>query len=236
MVSPDNVDVIEIERFNQISTVWWDTRGEMGTLHTINPLRLRFITESNNLAGLRVLDVGCGGGILSEAMAKDGAKVTAIDLSQASIMVAKAHAETQGLPIDYRCVNVSEFAMENAGRFNIVTCMEMLEHVPQPKQVIAACAQVLKPGGRAIFSTINRTPKAFLFAIMIGEYVLHLLPRGSHKYSKLIRPQELNDWARENDLALSRMASLMYNPLTRKFTLAAHKEDVNYLAQYIKRN
>ena len=236
MLSPDNVDAIEIERFNQISAVWWDTHGEMGTLHTINPLRLRFITENNNLAELRVLDVGCGGGILSEAMAKAGAQVTAIDLSQASIIVAKRHAETQGLSIDYRCVDVAEFAAENAGRFNMVTCMEMLEHVPQPEQIIAACAMALKPGGQAIFSTINRTLKAYLFAILIGEKVLHLLPRGSHKYYRLIRPQELNAWAAENDLAFMRIASLMYNPLTRKFTLAAHKEDVNYLAQYYRRN
>ncbi len=235
MDSLGNADSVEIQRFDKISEVWWDPKGEMRTLHTINPLRLNFIKENDTLANLRILDVGCGGGILAEALAREGAIVTGIDLSQSSIEVARRHAQEQRLRVDYRCENVEEFAQKYAGGYSIVTCMEMLEHVPQPQQVIAACAQVLRPGGRAYFSTINRTPKAFLFDVLMGEYVLHLLPRGSHKYQRLIQPQELRSWAAENNLAFIRVASLMYNPLTGKFKVAAHKEDVNYMAQFVKR-
>jgi 2-polyprenyl-6-hydroxyphenyl methylase/3-demethylubiquinone-9 3-methyltransferase len=231
---PGNVDILEIERFDKISKVWWDPRGEMHTLHTINPLRLSFIEEYNTLANLKVLDVGCGGGILSEALARAGAQVTGIDLSHSSIGVARQHAQSQGLRVDYRHENVEEFASRQADSYDIVTCMEMLEHVPYPRQIITACAQALKPSGKAYFSTINRTPKAFLFAVLIGEYVLHLLPRGSHKYRRLIRPEELKCWAAGCNLAFIRIASLVYNPLTGKFKLAAHKEDVNYMAQFIK--
>ncbi len=236
MVSPGNADAREIEHFDQLSALWWDPKGALGTLHTINPLRLRFIYESIQISGLEILDVGCGGGILSEALAKAGAWVTGIDLSEASIRVAKLHAQTQGLPVEYRCGEVGEFAREHAGRFAIVTCMEMLEHVPEPREIIAACAQVLKPGGRAYFSTINRTVKAFLFAILAGEYIIHLLPRGSHRYHRLIRPQELKKWAESCRLGYLRSSSLMYNPLDRRFSLAAQREDVNYLAEFIKQD
>ncbi len=236
MDSPVNADQLEIERYDKLAEAWWDPRGEMHTLHTINPLRLGFIKENNTLVGLKILDVGCGGGILAEALAREGANVTAIDLSQGSIEVARQHAQSQRLHIDYRHENVDEFAQKHAEGYHIVTCMEMLEHVPHPQQVIAACSQVLKPGGRAYFSTINRTPKSFLFAILIGEYILRLLPRGSHTYRRLIRPQELKQWAAGYHLAFIRLASLMYHPLTGRFKVAAHREDVSYMAQFIKRS
>jgi 2-polyprenyl-6-hydroxyphenyl methylase/3-demethylubiquinone-9 3-methyltransferase len=235
MASLGNADALEIARFDRMSEVWWDPQGEMRTLHVINPLRLDFIRDNRTLSDLAILDVGCGGGILTEALARAGAHVTGIDLSQSSIAVAEQHAKSQGLPVEYYCANVEDFTQKHKECYDIVTCMEMLEHVPQPGQIIAACAQALKPGGQAYFSTINRTPKAFLFAILIGEYVLLLLPRGSHKYRRLIRPHELKAWAVENGLVFTRMASLMYNPLTGKFKLAAHKEDVNYLAQFTRR-
>jgi 2-polyprenyl-6-hydroxyphenyl methylase/3-demethylubiquinone-9 3-methyltransferase len=191
--------------------------------------------ENLTLHNPKILDVGCGGGILSEALAKTGAQVTGIDLSEASIETARRHAQTQGLQIDYRVENVEEFTQKHAGKFDVVTCMEMLEHVPEPGKIVAACAQVLKPGGHAVFSTINRTPKAFLFAIVGGEYILRLLPRGSHTYSKLIRPQELKNWAEASGLEFSNLASLIYNPFTRKFNVAIGREDVNYMARFIKK-
>jgi len=236
MTSIENADSKEIEKFDRVSRIWWDPEGEMGTLHTINPLRMNFIMEKLTVRNPKILDVGCGGGILSEALALTGAQVTGIDLSQASIEVARQHAQKQELNIDYRYESVEEIAQKYAGSFDVVTCMEMLEHVPEPNKIMAACAQALKPGGYAVFSTINRTPKAFLFAIIGGEYILHLLPRGTHTYQKLIRPQELRNWAQESGLEFSRLASLMYNPVTRKFKVAMGKEDVNYMAHFIKAN
>ena len=236
MTSFENADNKEIEKFDKVSQIWWDPEGEMGTLQTINPLRMNFIMEKLTVHIPKILDVGCGGGILSEALAKTGAQVTGIDLSQAAIEVAKQHAQKQGLEIDYRFESVEEIVRKHAGSFDVVTCMEMLEHVPEPGKIVAACAQALKPGGHAFFSTINRTPKAFLFAIIGGEYILRLLPKGTHTYSKLIRPRELKNWAEENSLEFSRLSSLMYNPFTRKFKVAAGKEDVNYMAHFIKKN
>ncbi len=214
MTSFENADNKEIGKFDKVSRIWWDPEGEMGTLHTINPLRTKFIMEMFTVSNPKILDVGCGGGILSEALAKIGAQVIGIDLSEASIQVARQHAQKQGLNIDYRYESVEEIARKQVGSFDVVTCMEMLEHVPKPDKIVAACAQALKPGGRAIFSTINRTPKAFLFAIVGGEYILHLLPRGTHRYRKLICPQELKNWAHESGLEFSRLSSLIYNPLT----------------------
>ena len=231
----NNFDDKEINKFDNVAQIWWDLQGEMGTLHTINPLRTQFITEKLTVRSPKVLDVGCGGGILSEARAKTGGQVTGIDLSNDSLKVARQHAQLQGLSIDYRHVSAEEVAQTQTGNFDVVTCMEMLEHVPEPEKVVAACAQALKPGGHAFFSSINRTPKAFLFAIIGGEYVLHLLPKGTHTYSKLIRPQELRLWSQKNSLEFARLASLMYNPFTRKFKVAPNKEDVNYMAHFIKK-
>ncbi len=229
-----NTDHEEIKKFDNVADIWWDPKGEMGTLHTINPLRTKFITEKLVTPNCAMLDVGCGGGILTEALAKSGGQVTGIDLSEASLEAARQHAREQGLKIDYRYENIEKVAEKHAGEFDVITCMEMLEHVPEPNKVIAACSQLLKPGGHAFFSTINRTPKAFLFAIIGGEYVLHLLPKGTHTYKKLIRPNELKHWAQENGLEFQRLSSLIYNPFTRKFKVA-EKEDVNYMAHFIKK-
>ncbi len=235
MTTFENADNKEIDKFDRVSQIWWDPKGEMGTLHTINPLRTNFIMEKVTVSNPKILDVGCGGGILSEALAKAGAQVTGLDLSEASLQVAQRHAQQQGLNIDYIYERAEDFAAKHAGTFDVVTCMEMLEHVPEPGKVVTACAQALKPGGLAFFSTINRTPKAFLFAIVGGEYILRLLPRGTHTYSKLIRPIELKNWNREAGLEFVRLASLMYNPFTRTFKVAPGREDVNYMAHFAKR-
>lgn len=236
MNESQNVDAAEIAHFNRIAQLWWDPAGKMGQLHAINGLRLRFITDRIPVAGPRVVDVGCGGGILTEALHKAGARVTGIDLSELSLEVARQHAARGGLDIDYRYMDVETLAQEEAGSFDAVTCMEMLEHVPHPDRVIAACATLLKPGGVAFFSTINRTFKAFAFAIVAGEYVLGLLPRGTHTYGKLIRPDEMRGWAGAAGLGFTAVASLMYNPLTRRFRVAPDREDINYMASFIKKD
>mgnify|MGYP000184414617 CR=1 FL=1 len=231
----ENADNREIEKFNKISQLWWDTEGKMGMLHVINPLRTRFIMEKLTMTNPRILDVGCGGGILSEALAKAGAQVTGLDLSEASIHIAKQHAQNQGLTIDYRHTNIQDVAGQEAGTFDVIVCMEMLEHVPEPEKIVAACAKALKPGGHAIFSTINRTLKAFLFAIIGGEYILRLLPRGTHTYSRLIRPTELKQWNHSVGLQFERLSSLIYNPFSRKFKVTADMEDVNYMMHFMKK-
>ena len=236
MTQFSNADAQEITKFDRVSKLWWNPQGKMGMLHTINPLRLKFIQQQIEMPHPRVVDVGCGGGILTEALAKTGAQATGIDLSEMSLEIARQHALKHGLAIDYHYKNAEQLAQEQAGSFDVVTCMEMLEHVPDPAAVIAACAQLLKPGGRAIFSTINRNPKAFLFAIVGGEYVLRLLPRGTHSYRKLIRPRELREWAHAAGLEFTGIASLMYNPLTRHFRVAANREDVNYMASFTKKS
>ena len=230
-----NTDTDEIKKFDNVANIWWDPKGEMGTLHTINPLRTKFITDGLDLAGRKVLDVGCGGGILTEALARCGAQATGIDLSNESIEAAKVHARQQGLDIEYRYENIDETVSKHAGEFDAITCMEMLEHVPEPKKIIAACSRLLKPGGHAFFSTINRTPKAFVFVIFGGEYILRLLPRGTHTYRKLIRPNELKQWAQESGLDFRRLSSLIYNPFTRKFKVV-DVEDNNYMAHFVKTN
>lgn len=230
-----NVDSSEIDKFDRVSQTWWDTKGEMRTLHVINPLRTQFVMERLTISAPRILDVGCGGGILSEALAKAGANVTGIDLSQASLDAAQHHARLQGLSIDYRCERAEDVAERLAASFDVVTCMEMLEHVPEPEKVVAACAKALKPGGHAFFSTINRTLKSLVAVILIGENILRLLPRGTHTYNKLIRPVELKNWSAQHGLEFIRVSSFMFNPLNGSFKVAANKEDMNYIAHFIKR-
>ena len=234
MTTFENAYNKEIDKFDKVSQIWWDPQGEMGTLHTINPLRTNFILETLSVSQPKILDVGCGGGILSEALAKAGAQVTGTDLSEASLQAARHHAKKEDLEIEYLYERVEDLAEKRTGTYDVVTCMEMLEHVPEPNKIIAACVKALKPGGTIFFSTINRTPKAFLFAIIGGEYILRLLPRGTHTYSKLIRPNELKAWAHQNGLSFSRIASLMYNPFNGTFKVALGKEDVNYMAHFIK--
>ena len=224
----------EISMFDQLAAEWWDPEGKLGTLQVINPLRARFILESIPIQHPRVLDVGCGGGILAEALSKAGARVTGIDLSQQAIQVARAHAAESGLEIEYQAVPVKEFVARQPASFDAVTCLETLEHVPRPEEVIAACARALKPGGSGIFSSLNRTLKSFLFAILIGEYLIGLLPRGSHSYTKLLRPDEIKRWAEDQGLEHQRSASLIYNPLSRNFHLAPDREDINYLLHFVK--
>jgi 2-polyprenyl-6-hydroxyphenyl methylase / 3-demethylubiquinone-9 3-methyltransferase len=227
-----NTDYEEIRKFDNVAKTWWDPSGEMGTLHTINPLRTKFILENLNVSDPAILDVGCGGGILAESLARSGARVTGIDLSEPSLEAARIHAKEQGLNIDYLCQSAEEVAKKHAGGFDVVTCMEMLEHVPAPNKIIAACSRLLKPGGHIFFSTINRNLKSFLYAIVGGEYLLRLLPKGSHTYRRLIRPNELKLLAEENKLEFVRLASLIYNPFNGKFRVV-EKEDVNYMVHFV---
>ncbi len=229
-----NADNQEIAKFDNVSKIWWDPKGEMGTLHTINPLRTKFIMDNIKTPNPRILDVGCGGGILSEALAKAGAQVTGIDLSLASLEAARQHAQAGGVQIDYRAITAEELAAAQPESFDAITCMEMLEHVPEPQKVIAACAQLVKPGGQVFFSTINRTLKSLVAVIWIGENILRLLPRGTHDYRKLIRPSELKAWSHQSGLKFVQLASLIYNPITGKFKVAHDKEDMNYMACFVK--
>ena len=224
-----NVDKQEIKKFEDLASRWWDRNSEFKPLHDINPLRANWIDNVSPVAGQQLLDIGCGGGILSEAMAQRGAQVTGIDMGEAPLAVAKLHQLESQLGIDYLKTTAEEFAEQNPNRFNIVTCLEMLEHVPQPSSVVQACADLLKPGGWAFFSTINRNPKSFLLAIIGAEYLLRMLPVGTHEYSKLIRPSELSNWLRSAGLELHMMTGLVYNPLTKIYRLTADDVDVNYM-------
>jgi 2-polyprenyl-6-hydroxyphenyl methylase / 3-demethylubiquinone-9 3-methyltransferase len=224
-----NVDASELAKFAERAAEWWDLHGAFRTLHDINELRLDYIDTRAPLAGLRVLDVGCGGGILSEGLARRGARVVGIDLGEANLVVAREHATAGGLAIDYRCIDVETLAREHAAAFDVVTCLEMLEHVPEPASVVAACATALRPGGAAFFSTLNRNPKSFALAIVGAEYVAGMLPRGTHEYLKLIRPAELATWCRRAGLAVEELTGLHYNPLLRNYTLGGNV-DVNYFA------
>lgn len=222
-----NVDQHELAKFESIADKWWDLTGEFKPLHDMNPLRLDYINQRAPLNGLRVLDVGCGGGILAEGLARMGAVVTGIDLAGANLAVAREHAESSGLEIHYRQVAVEELAEAEPESFDVVTCLEMLEHVPDPAAIVRACSQLLKPGGNAFFSTINRNPKSYLLAIVGAEYVLNLVPRGTHDYLRFIKPSELGTWARVADLAVKEVSGLTYNPLTNIFKIT-HDVAVNY--------
>lgn len=223
-----NADQIELQKFAQLAHKWWDKNSEFKPLHEINPLRLNYINNIAPLNNKRVLDVGCGGGILSESMYFKGADVTAIDLGEKALSVAKLHQLESGAKVDYRYISVEQLASEQPASFDIVTCMEMLEHVPDPAAVIAACAQLVKPGGMVFFSTINRNPKAYLYAVIGAEYVLNLLPKGTHDYAKFIKPSELSAWARQAGLNVSDLKGMSYNPLTKIYALS-DDVSVNYL-------
>ena len=228
MNNTKNIDHNEIAKFEALATRWWDPESEFRTLHQINPLRLDFINERAPLEGKKVLDVGCGGGILSESMATRGARVTGIDMGEKPLSVAKLHLKESGLEVDYRQTTAEALAIEEPESFDIITCMEMVEHVPDPASVINACSRLVRPGGELFFSTINRTPKAWLFAIVGAEYLLNILPKGTHTYEKFIRPSELEKWARESGLVSKEITGMHYNPFTDRYWLAPGVE-VNYL-------
>jgi len=225
-----NVDQAEIEKFDSLAHRWWDPAGEFKPLHDINPLRLAWIERHLPLAGSRVLDVGCGGGILAESMARGGAQVTGIDLSEKALRVAQMHLGISKLEISYQRAEIEAFAAAHAGEFDAVTCMELLEHVPQPAGMVAACARLVRAGGQVFFSTINRNAKAYLFAVVGAEYVLGLLPKGTHDYQRFIRPSELARWSRDANLRVEEMIGMTYNPLTQRYSLGADC-DVNYLVR-----
>lgn len=225
-----NADPVELAKFSEQAHRWWDPDSEFGPLHAINPLRLNWIDGVAQLAGKRVVDIGCGGGILADSMARKGASVLGIDLSTKALRVAQIHALETGTPnVEYREASAEALAQEQAGQFDVVTCMEMLEHVPRPESVVQAAATLVKPGGWIFFSTINRNAKAFLFAIVGAEYVLGLLPRGTHEYLKFIKPSELAGWARGAGLDVLQTQGMEYNPLTRRYWLSGDTS-VNYLA------
>jgi len=225
----NNVDHAEIAKFEALASRWWDPESEFKPLHEINPLRLSFIDEQANLAGKTAIDVGCGGGILSEAMAHRGAQVTGIDMGEAPLAVARLHQQESEVSVDYRQISAEEMAVQHPGEFDVVTCLEMLEHVPDPAAIVRACAALVKPGGHLFFSTINRNPKAYMFAILGAEYVLQLLPRGTHTYNKFIRPAELSAWCRDAGLRVRRQTGLTYNPVTKRYRLVANDVSVNYM-------
>ncbi len=223
-----NADPVELEKFSQLAHKWWDPHSEFKPLHEINPLRLNYINRHAALSGKTVLDVGCGGGILSESMSTMGAAVTGIDLSEKALQVAKLHLLESGKQVDYRHIAVEDLAEERPGHYDIISCMEMLEHVPNPGSVIESCARLLKPGGWVFFSTLNRNPKSYLFAVIGAEYILNLLPRGTHDYAKFIKPSELAQSCRNAGLNLVGLTGMSYNPVTKVYSLGTDTS-VNYV-------
>ncbi len=224
-----NIDTNEIAKFEAIASRWWDPQGEFKPLHALNPARLEYILQrSGSLRGKKVLDVGCGGGILSESMAKENADVTGIDMGEANLSVAKMHLFESGLSVNYRKITVEELAEQQTGKFDVVTCLEMLEHVPDPGSIIHACKQLLKPDGHLFFSTVNRNLKSYALAIIGAEYILNILPRGTHDFKKFIRPSEMDQWIREAGLKTQALCGMTYNPLTGSCVLS-NDIDVNYL-------
>ena len=229
-----NVDRAEIAKFEALAHRWWDRNGDMKALHDINPLRANYIDGIAKVAGKKLIDIGCGGGILAEAMAQRGAIVTAIDMGEAPLSVAKLHQLESGLEIDYRQTTAEDIANEQPAQYDVVSCLEMLEHVPDPSSVVRACAALVKPGGHLFFSTINRNPKSFLFSIIGAEYLLKLLPKGTHDYNKFIRPSELGQAIREAGLQLNDITGMTYNPITKHYRLNPDDVDVTYLMHVTK--
>lgn len=224
-----NADPAELDKFSAFASSWWDPKGELKTLHDINPLRLDWIrAQAGSLDGLRALDVGCGGGLLAEAMATEGAQVTGIDLAKESLKIARLHGHESGVQVQYECVSAEDYAQHQAGRFDLVTCMELLEHVPDPASVVGACARLVRPGGLVCFSTLNRNPKSFLLAIVAAEYVMRMLPRGTHSYEHFITPNELAAAARGAGLEVVGLSGMGYQPLIRRYSLT-QDTSVNYL-------
>jgi len=229
-----NVDAAEVAKFEALASRWWDKNSEFKPLHDINPLRANYIDLRAPVAEKKIIDVGCGGGILAESLAQRGAIVTGIDMGEAPLKVARLHALESGVEVDYRHIPAEQLAAEEAGQYDIVTCMEMLEHVPDPGSIIQACASLVKPGGQLFFSTINRNPKAYAFAILGAEYLLKMLPKGTHEYKKFIRPSELSHWLRVANLELEDISGMSYNPLTKTYRINPSDVNVNYLVHAIK--
>lgn len=224
-----NVNQAEVNKFGALAASWWDPQGEFKTLHDINPLRLEWIrTRAGTLAGKQVLDIGCGGGILAEAMAAEGAHVTGIDLASESLQVARLHGHESGIHVDYECASAEDYAQQHPAGFDVITCMELLEHVPDPVSIVRACARLVRPGGTVCFSTLNRNPKSFLLAIVAAEYLLRMLPRGTHSYESFITPSELAAAVRATGLEVVAMAGISYHPVTRLYRLSSDTS-VNYM-------
>ena len=234
MTTTGNVDPQEIAKFEALASRWWDRNSEFKPLHDINPLRANYIDRHSPVAGRQLVDVGCGGGILAESMARRGATVTGIDMGEAPLSVARLHQLESGVEVDYFHSTAEQLAEREPGRYDIVCCLEMLEHVPDPGAVIQACADLARPGGAVYFSTINRNPKAYLFAIVGAEHVLRLLPAGTHDYDRFIKPSELAGWMRDSGLELRDMSGMTYNPMTRRYRLSPRDVSVNYLTYAVK--
>jgi 2-polyprenyl-6-hydroxyphenyl methylase/3-demethylubiquinone-9 3-methyltransferase len=229
-----NVDKAEVAKFEALAHRWWDRDSEFKPLHDINPLRANYIDQHSPVAEQRLLDVGCGGGILCEAMAQRGARVSGIDMGESPLAVAELHKLESGVEVNYRRLTAEELAEQEAGQYDIVTCLEMLEHVPDPASVISACAKLAKPGGHLYFSTINRNPKAYLFAVVGAEYLLNLLPKGTHEYDKFIKPSEMAQCIRQASLLMDDITGMTYNPLTKAYRLNPSDVDINYLVHAVK--
>jgi len=229
-----NVDQAEISKFDSAASRWWDTESEFKPLHDINPLRTNYVDSIAPLAGKKVLDVGCGGGILSEGMAQRGAEVTGIDMGEANLTTAKLHALESGVAVNYQHITVEQLAAEQPAGFDVVTCLEMLEHVPDPESIVRACYQLVKPGGHVFFSTINRNPKAYAFAIIGAEYLMKMLTPGTHDYHRFIKPSELTRWCRAAGLEVTDMTGMVYNPISKHYSLKDNDVSVNYLMATVK--